>query len=499
MKQTITIACLLIGITCTGQLQLARIFSSHMVLQRDQPIHVWGQARPADTVTARLGHEEKKASADADGHWSVYFHPRKASGQPLHLSIGTATEHIDLVDLVIGDLWVCIGQSNMEWPMAKELHYHEARGEARRHLVRFYNPTYAGKNIYGSAFTDSVVQRLTPDRFYEGSWLVSDTGSIATMSAVAWYFGKTVAYKMKIPIGLIHLAIGGAPLETFIDAKALQSSSPFKAKVRGNWLDNESLPVWVRERGRQNTGRVTTIPVDENGPAHAYKPGFAYTAGIAPIIPMPIKGILCYQGESNAQEKERVAEYASLSSLLVAGYRRQWQQPKLPFYFVQLSSIDTIKYKGHWWPQFRNEQRKMLTVIPYSGMAVSSDSGARHDVHPTNKKIVGERLARWALRNTYGQSVTPSGPLPLQAVYRNGQVVISFHYGAGLQTADGQTLRGFSTNGVNDTPAKIQQQTVRISTPAKPAYVYYGWRSYTDANLVNVDLLPASTFRIKVN
>lgn len=489
---------LLLGYTGRGQLKPAPIFSPHMVLQREQPIHLWGQAPAGAAVTIRLGREQRTATTGADGHWELYLTGRKASAIPQILTIRTATEQVVLDDILIGDVWVCIGQSNMEWPMAREKHYAAASRQAIQPLLRFYNPTYAGKNIYGTAFTDSVAARLTNERFYQGSWQRSDTQSLPAMSAVAWYFGKEIAGSMQVPVGLIQLAIGGAPLETFIDAHTLQRSAQFAAKVQGNWLYNDAMPAWVRERGRQNTAALPATDAGSNGPAHAYRPGFAFAAGIAPITGMPVKGILCYQGESNAQEKERVEEYGSLCSLLVADYRARWHQPRLPFYFVQLSSIDTLQYKGQWWPAFRDVQRNLQVTLPHSGMAVCSDSGARHDVHPTNKKIVGERLARWALHNEYHRSVTPSGPLPLKASYRKGRVLVRFRYAAGLQPADGSVVRGFTLDGSNEARATVHRQTIRIEAAVKPTHMYYGWSPYTDANLVNGDGLPASTFKLNV-
>lgn len=249
----------------------------------------------------------------------------------------------------------------------------------------------------------------------------------------------------------------------------------------------------------QNIGNIPDVPADEYGKNHAFKPGFAFEAGIKPLLPMPVKGIICYQGESNAQEMERVMEYGKLTALMVNDYRKKWKKPALPFYFVQLSSIDSANYRSQLWPLFRNEQRKMLQLIPNIGMVVSSDIGAKNDVHPTNKKVIGERLARWALNKTYLKKILPSGPLPLKARYENGKVTLTFNYqGNRLLTADGTIVSGFSTDGHTDCNAFIENDKVIILAEARPAYVYYGWKPFTDANLINSAGLPASTFKIKV-
>jgi sialate O-acetylesterase len=489
----------LFPISAFSQLQLAKIFSDNMVLQRDQPIHIWGKGIPGKNVGVGFADEVAIINIKPDSTWIVELSLQKANSNPQSLSVESAGEKIILRNILIGDIWICIGQSNMEWPMMKEMFYKDELPKSNQWMLRFYNPTHADKNIFGTKFTDSVAAMLTENKFYKGEWQNCDSNSFKTMSAVAYYFGKEIVSEINVPIGLINLSIGGAPLETFIDKDVLTNSKQFSAKINGDWLDNNALPVWPRERGRQNIGSLQNISTDENGKNHAYKPGFAYEAGIKPLVPMPVKGILCYQGESNAQEIERVNEYVVLSELMINDYRKKWKQPQLPFYYVQLSSIDTVKYKSHFWPQFRDEQRKMMSLISNSGMAVCSDIGFKDDVHPTNKKDVGERLARWALNKTYQHNIIPSGPLPLKATFVNGKVIVSFEYMAkGLKTSDGKMLRGFSVDGRNVTEAIFGDSGIIISVNTKPEYIYYGWKPFSDGNLVNSENLPASTFKIKV-
>jgi len=184
---------------------------------------------------------------------------------------------------------------------------------------------------------------------------------------------------------------------------------------------------------------------------------------------------------------------------LINDYRKIWRQPTLPFYFTQLSSIDTLKYKGHYWPQFRNEQRKIIQLIPYTGMAVTSDFGFRNDVHPTNKKVVGERLALLALSKTYFQNIAHSGPEPVAAYFKNNKITISFkHTGGLLQTSDTSILCGFSLDGRNPISATINKYNIVINTNKKSEFVYYGWQPYSIGNLINKSLLPTSTFKISV-
>lgn len=490
---------LLFPFAVTAQLQLAKIFSSNMVLQREKPIRIWGKAIPGKTVTVVFANEKINTLVKNDSAWMVTFKKQKAHTNPQTVFIQSGNEKIEMNNLLIGDVWLCIGQSNMEWPMQKEMYYKEELPNSRQPMLRLYNPAYAGKNTYNIPFSDSIAQNLTSDNFYKGLWQTCDSNTFKAMSAVAYYFGKQIVQAENIPVGLINISIGGAPLETFISTEVMKKSKQFADKLNGDWLTNDALPEWIRERGNQNVGGLTNVPKDEYGNNHSFKPGFAYKSGIEPILNLPIKGILCYQGESNAQEIDRVNEYASLSALMVEDYRKKWKQPKLPFYFVQLSSIDTLKYKGQLWPLFRDEQRKMMNLVANSGMAVCSDIGFKNDVHPTNKKDVGERLARWALNKTYHQDIIPSGPLPWTAKYINGKIFINFqHAGQQLKTADGKSIRGFSIDGIKEIRAIIQNNQIIIEVKEKPGYVYYGWQHYSDENLVNAEHLPASTFKVPV-
>lgn len=469
-----------------------------MILQREQPVHIWGKGIPGNEVNVLFAKEGRRSIVQPDSSWNIFFGKHKANLHPESLIITSGNKKIAFKNILIGDIWLCIGQSNMEFPMKNEMHFADEIKRINQPLIRLYNPSFIGKNIFASAFTDSMNLQLALGNFYGNtSWQLCDSNSIKEMSAVGYYFGKEILQHENIPIGLIHLAIGGCSIETFISKEALKQNKQFSDKIKGNWLTNDALPVWIRERGKQNEGDMKQANI--SGPNHGYKPGFAFEAGIVPIIKLPIKGIIWYQGESNAQEIERVNEYDALQKLMIENYRTEWHQPRMPFYWVQLSSIDTVEYKSQLWPQFRNEQRKLLSMIQYGGMAVCSDIGFKNSVHPTNKKVVGKRLARWALNKTYGKNIIPSGPLPINAIYKNGKVIITFQYtGKGLKTSDEKQVRGFSINGNKELSAMIAGKKIIIETKRKPDFIYYGWKPFTDANLVNSVLLPASTFKIKV-
>jgi len=493
-------ALLSIPLLCSAQLKPADIFTDNVVLQRNHPIHIWGKGQPGAEVKVSLGDDTVVGIIGGDSTWSVHLTKRETTRNPLSMTISSGNSRIKLKNILVGDLWLCIGQSNMEWPMSNEMHFQEALPESNQPLLRFYNPTYASKGIYARPFHDTTLQRMDVANFFvESSWQVSDEETVPRMSAVGYYFGKTVVEETHVPVGLIHLAVGGAPIESFIEPDVLAKDRRFSNKVMGDWLTNPHLPVFARRRGYENVGDGRAIHGDSLGPNHAYKPGFAYLAGVAKVTSLPIAGILWYQGESNAQEKERVDEYVELMKLMVDDYRGKWDHLDLPFYYVQLSSIDTVKYRAQLWPEFRNEQRLALDQIAHSGMAVSSDHGARNNVHPRNKKAVGERLARWALHDHYGMRVIPSGPLPVSAHYKRGKVIVRFkHVGKGLTTAGKGPVIGFALDGHTEVPVEVRKQRVVISSDHKPDFVYYGWRPFTEANLVNSEGLPASTFKVEV-
>jgi sialate O-acetylesterase len=479
----------------TAQLKLAVAFSDNMILQRNQPILVWGTGVAGKTIACSLGEEAATTTVSHTGQWTITLPARKATDKPLAMQVSMGAEKIRLDNILIGDIWLCIGQSNMEWPLKREQHWPDEQKQTNQPLIRFLNPPPAGRYVYNVKFGDSLLQRLTEQKFYAwDGWQSANISTAADMSAVAWYFARRVQADVGVPIGLINLSIGGAPLESFIGLEALAADTAFRHKVNGNWLYNDALPVWIRQRGLQNLENVHYRYGDENGPNHAFKPGFAFKSGVLPLKNLPISGVLVYQGESNAEETASVEEYGKLFRRLTDQYRQIWGRPELPFYWVQLSSIERPL-----WPAFREAQRKLLDSIKYGGMAVTTDHGLPNDVHPPNKKIVGERLARWALKDVYQLPIVASGPIPVRAKYRRHQVVVRFSHAGGLQTSDGEPLREFSFDGKTSISAKIRNKKVVIPALEKPDAVWYGWQPFSKGNLVNREGLPASTFHIPIN
>lgn len=487
-----------------AQQSLAAVFTDSMVLQRGVPVRVWGTADAGTAITVTMAEQRKQTKADDKGKWAVTLDAMKADAEPRDLKVVAGAATLLVRDVLVGEVWVAAGQSNMEWPLVNEAH---AKGElptADHPKFRLLNLNYTGQSK--PVFGPDVLKSLTPDGYYRGAWQPCSPKAAKEFSAVGYYFGKELHQSLKVPVGIIHLAVGGSPTEAWIRREALAGDKELVPLLKGNWLENESLGEWCRQRGRDNLALAlkekVELPKDETGPNHPFKPGFLWEAGIARLMPFPIRGVIWYQGESNSLDLRRVQQHDRLFPLLVADWRKQWGLGEFPFLYCQLSSIGTEKgYKSQHWPEFRDSQRRMLAEIPNTGMAVTSDLGHPSDVHPRNKKEVGHRLALLALAKTYDKKVAYIGPLA-KSVRRDGSaLIVTFdHADAGLKTSDGKAVAGFeiaSEDGVfRPADVEIGKDTVTLTSKliTEPVSARYGWQPFSTGNLTNGASLPASTF-----
>jgi sialate O-acetylesterase len=291
---------------------------------------------------------------------------------------------------------------------------------------------------------------------------------------------------LGVPVGIIHNALGGSPAEAWIDRKTLEFEMP---RILTDWRKNDHIQQWVRERASQNIAKATN-PYQR----HPYEPAYLFETGIEPLAKYPVRGAIWYQGESNAHNIECHEE---LFPLLVDSWRNNWGDAAMPFYYVQLSSLNRPS-----WPLFRDSQRRLMSSRPALGMAVSSDRGDSLDVHPRLKGDIGRRLASWALHDTYGhKGCVPSGPLYRSVDFKGNTAVVSFDYAEGLAPSSGSEIIGFEiadeTGVYHPAKAVVKGNTVSLTAKEvkKPMYVRYGWQPFTRANLVNGVGYPASTFR----
>lgn len=468
-----------------GGLQMSKMYTDNMVLQRDCPLTLKGLANAGEKVTVSIDKQKVSAKANADGKWSVTLRPMKAGG-PYVLTISANKQKLTYNNVLVGEVWLCSGQSNMEFYLNWSSTAKRDVPQSANNLIRLFDMK-ARWRTDAVEWDASVLDSLNHLQYYkETEWEECSPVTAGSFSAVAYYFGRMLQDSLKVPVGLICNAIGGSPTEAWIDRNTLEYEFP---AILRNWTQNDFIQDWVRGRAALNVKKASS-----KQQRHPYEPCYLYEAGIRPLQQFPIRGIIWYQGESNAHNREA---HEKLFELLVNSWRRNWSNESLPFYYVQLSSIDRPS-----WTWFRDSQRRMMYLIPNTGMAVSSDQGDSLDVHPKNKQPIGERLAHWALNKTYGmQNVVPSGPLFSRAEFKEGAVYLSFDYAKGLHASDGTPLRTFEvaeTEGLYY-PATAEVVGNQIKVYSKevknPRYVRYGWQPFTRANLVNGAGFPASTFR----
>ncbi len=473
-------------------------------LQADAEIPVWGQAKAQAKVTIQLGGEKHEVKADRSGQWQVRLRARPASATQTELSrVGRRTSLLhERCD------WRGVGlRRTVEYGVASQP-FSQWNGRAvggrssQSSAAAFGWPVLM---VVPAVYTPQHLASLTPDKFCDGEWKVASAESAGEFSAVAWYFGRHLQHELRVPVGLICPAVGGTPTEAWIPREALERDPQLKGLVAGNWLDNERLSEFCRTRGQQNLLPAIqageSLPGDDLGPNHSFKPGFMWSAGIQPLIPYAIRGVVWYQGESNAENPTRVREHGQLFPLLVSEWRKRWGQGDFPFLYVQLPGVDRPD-----WPLFREGQRRMLDQLNNVGMAISIDTGHPTNVHPVAKKPVGERLAKWALGTTYRSNshTCYSGPL-LDVVEREGDSIVAYfkQVGVGLKSTDESLLRHFEICGGDGvfhpaTAKIIGKSSVSVSSPhvAEPQHVRYVWQPFPDppVNLINSEGLPASPF-----
>jgi sialate O-acetylesterase len=472
-----------------GGLKLASVFTDNMVLQRNQPITVYGTANGGDRIEVSFLEHKQTVTTDEHGKWKIVF-PAMSHGGPYQMTIQDKGNSIVLKNILIGDVWFCSGQSNMAFPLQKsENGMTEVKKAIANSKLRLLN-WKAIQETDDMAWDSVTLAKTNQLKFFSGSWAVCDSTSARDFSAIAYYFGKNITHEENVPIGLIQVAVGGSPIESWIDRYTLEHDDKV-VDVLTNWRKSDFIMPWVRERAEVNLKNAIN-PKQR----HPYDPCYNFEAGVSAFTQFPIKGVLWYQGESNAHN---VGLYEHLMPVMVQSWRKAWGTD-FPFYYVQLSSTDRPT-----WPEFRNAQNRLQSQIPNSGMAVSMDYGDEKNVHPIKKKEAADRLARLALRYTYKKSITADGPLALKAEQKMETIRISFASAKQLTTSDKKAVLGFellTDKGQRiTTEATIIKNQVVISVPKgeKIEAVLYAWKPFTLANLVNEAGLPCSTFRLEIN
>ena len=468
-----------------GGLSMPRVYSDGMVVQRGKPVVFAGTADSGTSVTVEFAGDKSTCKVGAGGEWRVEFAPMEAGG-PYTAKVKAGKEEKSISDIWVGEVWLCSGQSNMEFKLSQASTADEDlenAGDGRLHLFNM-QAKYRTDPVEWPAEALDEVNAL--GYMTDGGWQRSSRQTAADFSAVAYHFGKTLADSLGVHIGLICNAVGGTTTESWIDRRTLEWDFP---AILYDWYGGDFGQAWARERARQNIRLATN-----KHQRHPYEPAYMFEAAILPLARYNINGVVWYQGESNANNMEL---HERLFTLLEKSWRGYFGSGT-PFYFAQLSSLSRPS-----WPAFRNSQRLLAERLGNTWMAVSSDLGDSTDVHPRNKAPLGFRLALQTLNHTYGRDIVSSGPEVREAKYTGGRVVLSFDNAGGLRTSGGAP-RGFEIAGedgiFHHADAEICGAAVALkpSVPGRVAEVRYGWRPFTTANLVNAQGLPASTFTIGI-
>jgi len=444
-----------------AETKLPPVFGDNMVLQRNKPVLVWGTDEPGVQVKVTLGEASAGAKADDTGKWSVSL-PQMKAGGPHTMTILGGSE-ISIKNILVGEVWLCSGQSNMEWRVAQSNNAAEEIAAAKHPQIR---------HIKFAHTPSATPQTDAPN----GGWQETTPETVGGFTAVGYFFGRRLHEELDVPIGLIGSNWGGTRIEPWTPPVGFQQVDALK-----NIANN------LDKYPEQNGGKVN------------HQSALAlYNGMIHPFVPFPIRGAIWYQGESNRADG---LLYAEKMKALIGGWRSIWNDPEMPFYYVQLAPYNYGGGQPDLLPLIWEAQTSVLK-IPHTGMAVTTDIGNVRDIHPRNKQDVGARLARWALANDYGQeNLEVSGPLYKSMKVEDGRVVLNFdHVGEGLKSLDGKRLTHFTVAGEDkvfkEATAEIDGNSLIITSDVEnPVAVRFGWDQLAEPNFGNSEGLPASPFR----
>ena len=489
-----------LSIPVGAALKVPAVIGSNMVLQQQTDVQFWGWSDAGKEVTIKSSWDNHHASVitDVDGNWRVKIQTPSAGG-PYQIGIYSGSDTIRLENVLIGEVWFCSGQSNMEYPLGKTPKYWHAG-------VVNYEEEVAKAN-YPNIRLFTVKQRTSEVVLdtLQGNWNECNSANVNDFSAVAYYYGRMLNQKLNVPVGLIHASWGGTPAESWTRKEVLTSDTAFRsilekeAKAIADYplaykKYKEKFDAWKKgvEDGTITGRSAQRGPSEPIGPGHSKMPSVLYNGMVAPVIPFTIKGAIWYQGESNNDDTEL---YGKLFPAMIQNWRNDWGLGDFPFYFVQIAAQYRMK------PELRQVQMATLDKLKNVGMAVTLDVGDSTDIHPRRKQPVGERLALWSLANTYNQKdLVYSGPLFKSVKTEKGKIVVSFnHVGSGL-VAVGGALKLFEVAGSDKVfvPAEavIKDDKVIVGSEKviHPVYVRYAWFNYMKPDLFNKEGLPASSF-----
>jgi sialate O-acetylesterase len=489
------------GMVWVGPAQAAvtmpSIFGDHMVLQQDETVPVWGWAEQGEAVTVTLGKQTAEAVTGEDGTWRVDLRRMKAGG-PYELTVAGKDTTRTITDVLVGEVWVGSGQSNMGWPVNRSTNAEAEIAAANFPEIRL--------------FSVELKVATEPQDNCVGSWVVCTPETVPGFSAVLYFFGRELHQQLALPMGLINTSWGGTPAEAWATRESMEADPSLKYLVEmwdqkvadypvAKEAYDKALAEWqVAADAAKTAGQEAPAkPTEPQGPTSSWLAAGLYNQMIAPITPFAIQGAIWYQGESNAG---RAYEYRTLFPTMINSWRGDWEQGDFPFYFVQLANFMERKAEpgDSAWAELREAQTMTLT-LPNTGMATIIDIGDAADIHPQNKQDVGKRLALNALAKDYGKGVAYSGPMYASHSVDGNTVKLRFDHTNGGLVAKGDKLVGFSVAGEDKkfvwADAIIKGKSILVSSPdvPNPVAVRYGWADNPDATLYNGAGLPAVPFR----
>jgi sialate O-acetylesterase len=482
----------LLSISAVAEVKLPSLLADHMVVQRGLPVHVWGMAARGEKVAVTFRGETQSATADPLGRWSLYLSPGEAGGPFAMVVQGSNT--IELEDVLVGDVWVASGQSNMEFPMSGLVNSEKEIAGAQFPKIRVFRVAHRP-----SDYPQSDVEAKT--------WALCMPENVADSSAVAYYFARDLYQGLKVPIGLVESFWGGTPAESWTSLPTLAADAslmPVFAERAQTVVERETTLLRLAQEDSDFAQAAAQAKAEgKPAPGRAWHPDFAawapaalYNGMIAPLTRFPIRGVIWYQGEANSGE--RAPLYARLFQTMIKDWRQAWDEGDFPFLFVQIANWKTGP-DGRW-PEVREAQRKAL-ALRNTGMAVTIDIGDPVDIHPKDKLDVGLRLALAALAIAYGEKLEWSGPLYRQLTREDHALRVWFDHAYGLTAKGGGAVTGFEVAGSDGkyvaADAKIDGTSLIVSSASvsDPVSVRYAWADYPTCNLYNREGLPASPFQ----
>lgn len=497
---------LLVGVAATlrAEVRPNPLFTDNAVLQQGMQVPVWGTASDGEKVSVEFMGQKVSTSA-TNGSWKVQLQPMKSDTNPASMTISGVSNTVTLTNLLIGEVWICSGQSNMERQLGLR--------NGQKPLANWETEAASANHPLLRHFLVKQTMSTNPLAEVSGSWQVCTPQTVTNFTAVGYYFGRDLQKDLKVPVGLLHVSWGGTPAETWTRWEAMETNpilqpilqrysndiSTYPDRLAKYQVDEPRLKEEYTNAVAKALAEAKPTPRPPSPPRDPLQtqnsPSRLFNGMLHPVIPYAMRGVIWYQGESNGG---RAKEYRDLFTAMIADWRALWGEGNFPFLFVQVAPFRNMG------PEIREAQFLTLAKSTNTAMAVITDHGDANDIHPTEKEPVGQRLELAARALAYGEGIEYSGPLFQKAEFQGTNAIVSFtHLGKGLVAKDGD-LRGFEIAGADGkfipALALISGTNVVVSAPGvtAPTAVRYGWTNVPDVNLFNGEGLPASPFRSNV-